>query len=422
MRSKKLYVGLASVFAWIMLMAGSRAAAQTEKVLHSFNNTGGDEPAAGVIFDAAGNLYGTTSRGGSNTCGLDFPGCGVVFELTSTSGGGWTERVLHDFSDSGDDGYLPVSSLVFDAAGNLYGTTVYGGNESCIGAGSGTGCGMVFELTPAAGGERWKEKIVHEFNNGKDGYNPSAGVILDAAGNLYGTTFNGGAYNVGMAYELTPESGGKWTEKILHTFNSNGKNGDGPGSCLSPDSAGNLYGTTADGGNYGLGTAFELEPAAGGGWAGSELYSFSSDDGVGGYPIGGLIFDGSGNLYGTTAVGGSVGFYGTVFELTPKASGGWTESVVFAFDEFSPVGLTFDGADNLYGTLPQAGTFGQGLIFELTPTSGGGWSEKGLYSFTGTGDGGYPNPGLVLDAAGNLYGTTATGGAHGDGTVFEITP
>ena len=423
MRSQKSSIGptaLMAMFAVISFIACTHAAAQTEKVLHSFNGSAGAEPLSGVIFDAAGNLYGTTASGGKNTCGLDFPGCGVVFELTLTSGGGWAERVLHNFSDTGNDGYLPASGLVFDAAGNLYGTTVYGGNESCVGLGSGTGCGMVFQLTPT--GESWREKIVHKFNSGMDGYNPTAAVILDTAGNLYGTTSTGGAHNVGMAFELTPAANGNWKETILHTFNSVGKNGDGPDSALSLDAAGNLYGTAANGGNGGLGTAFELKPPTGAGWTENELYSFTSDNGVGGYPIGGMIFDGSGNLYGTTAVGGSVGFYGTVFELTPKAGGGWTESVVFAFDTLSPVGLTFDAAGNLYGTLPRAGTFSQGLIFELTRTSGGGWSERGLYSFTGTGDGGYPNPGLVLDAAGNLYGTTQTGGAHGDGTVFEIIP
>jgi uncharacterized repeat protein (TIGR03803 family) len=318
-------------------------------------------------------------------------------------------------------GILPASSLAIDAAGNLYGTTVYGGDETCVGAGSGTGCGTVFELIAPAAGKGWSEKIVHKFENGRDGYNPTFGVTLDAAGNLYGTTLSGGANNAGMAYELSPAAGGHWTEKILHTFKSSGNSGAGPSSGLILDSAGNLYGTTADGGVSGLGTAYELKPTTGGGWAWSGLYSFSSKNGVGGYPFGPIALDGSGNLYGTTSVGGSFNLYGTVFQLVRQTSGSWKENVLFDFKALSPLGVTLDSSGNVYSTLPQAGEFAQGEIFELTPISGG-WSERTLYVFNGTGDGGSPTAGLLLDAAGNVYGTTHAGGTRSDGVVFEITP
>src|SRR5664279_2548239 len=193
-----------------ILFATSTWAAAEDTVLHSFSNNGTDGivPDGGVIFDAAGNLYGTTAGGGTYSKG-------TVFELTPTAGGGWTEKVLYSFNGNGTDGYAPYSGLVFDAAGNLYGTTEVGGTFNY---------GAVFELTPAAGGT-WTEQVVYSFaNNGTDGTVPKAGVIFDAAGNLYGTTSQGGTYTLGALFELTPAAGGTWTEQVLHSF-GNGTDG-----------------------------------------------------------------------------------------------------------------------------------------------------------------------------------------------------
>lgn len=218
-----------------------------------------------------------------------------------------------------------------------------------------------------------------------------------------------------------PASGGGWTEEILYSFGNGPEDAAGPGSSLIFDAEGNLYGTTTGGGNGKLGTAFELSPTSGS-WVEKVIFNFHSDDrGVGGYPFSGLIFDGSGNLYGATGTGLS-GLYGAVFELTPNGSGGWMEKVLHAFNGTGATSLMFGTGGNLYGTLWRGGPLGAGEIFELTPATGGGWVERLLHRFTDNRDGGYPNPGLVLDAAGNLYGSTAAGGSQGGGTVFEIKP
>ena len=250
-------------------------------------------------------------------------------------------------------------------------------------------------------------------------------MTSDPAGNLYGATYSGGTYGNGTVFELTPKAGGRWTEKILHSF-SYGKGGYSPNPGLILDAVGNVYGTTIEGGSQkpATGTASELTPEAGGRWAEKVLHSFGADKG-GGIPSAGMIFDGVGNLYGTTAFGGAYD-EGTVFELTPRAGGGWTEKLLHSFgkntDGFMPlVSLALDAAGNLYGATNGGGTYGYGTVFELTPKAGGGWTEKVLHSFGNNADGSSPS-GVVLDTAGNLYGTTSTGGAYNRGTVFEITP
>ena len=412
MRRKRLSIGLRAALAMftVALFVTSTWAATQEKVLHSFGNgTDGDFPEAGLISDAAGNLYGTTIGGGIHNSG-------TVFEAIPQEGGSWTEKVLHSFGN-GTDGAIPYAGLILDAAGNLYGTTFEGGIH---------GYGTVFELSPREGGS-WTEKVLHSFNsNGTDGFYPYAGLILDAAGNLYGTTIGGGIHDYGTVFELSPREDGGWTEKVLHSFNSNDVVGAYPYAGLILDAAGNLYGTTELGGIHKYGTAFELSPTGGGGWTETVLHSFGN--GVdGGYPEAGLIFDAAGNLYGTTVYGG-IHNSGTVFELTPREGGGWTERVLHSFgngtDGYEPYAcLIFDAAGNLYGTTELGGIHGpdSGTAFELTPREGGGWTEKVLHSFNGT-DGALPLAGLIFDAAGNLYATTSEGGIHNSGTVFEITP
>jgi uncharacterized repeat protein (TIGR03803 family) len=445
MRGRRFSIELRSavaIIAAILVATGTCAAA--EKVLHNLGNSikDGHKPFASLIFDASGNLYGTTSEGGTGVdhCSTDTGGCGTVFELTPKAGGGWTERVLHSFTENGNDGIYPTGSLVFDTAGNLYGTTSSGGVY---------GAGTVFELTPASGGN-WTEKTLHNFNYGKDGNLPQAGLIIDASGNLYGTTYGGGVYGAGTVFELMPAAGGKWTEKQLHDFN-NHKNGWAPAGTLTVDGAGNLYGTTILGGvsrcglnGTGCGTVFQLTAEAGGRWSAKVLHRFNGNDGNN--PSTSLVFDASGSLYGTATLGGdhSCGRgsgCGTVFKLTPTAGGNWTETVLHKFSEngkdghFPQAGLIFDAPGNLYSTTYEGGAmgcyfgFGCGTVFELTLAAGGSWTEKILYTFNDNGvDGAGPAAGLIFDASGNLYSTTVRGGdqscgdAYGCGTVFEITP
>ncbi len=263
MRTRTLSLGftaLFAIFAVTPLASARRAAAQTESVLHSFDDSTGDaeEPIGGLVSDASGNLYGTGSGGGTT-----FHNTGAVFELKPATGGGWMEKVLHNFTVA--NGFYPVAAPILDAAGNLYGTTIWGGGLGVTYCGQG-GCGTVWELSPKAGGG-WTETLLHRFDpNGSDGVFPYGGLIFDASGNLYGTTYVGGTFDHGTVYELTPKAAGGWAEKILHSFNSNGKDGERPEDSLIFDASGNLYGTTASGGLYGGGTVFELLPKAGGGW------------------------------------------------------------------------------------------------------------------------------------------------------------
>ena len=393
----------------ITFMLASGAWAATEQVLFNFTGSDGSNPRSALIIDGAGNIYGTASSGGdTKDC---TSGCGVVFELSPTSGGGWTQTVLHAFN--GKDGAYPTAGLVFDKAGNLYGTTFQGGAHND---------GVVFELIP--GSAHWTEKVLHTFDLGYRGQFPVAGLIIDGAGNLYGTTEAG---YFGAVFELTPTSSG-WTFKVLHSFRgSQGKHLFGK---LVLDHAGNLYGTTANGGHgNGGGIVFELTPSASGPWTETVLYEFQGGrhggkDGR--EPMSDLVFDGQGNLYGTTFAGGvHAQGRGTIFKLTPSSSG-WTETILHyggakgGFGYRS--GLIVDASGNLYGTADYGGGFRRGTVFRLTPTATGFWKETVLHSFGGAGDGINPVAGLVRDAAGNLYGTTLGGGTASVGTVFEVTP
>ena len=277
----------------------------TLKVLHSFTGNDGGGPEAGVIFDGGGNLYGTTVGGGAY-------GRGAVFVLSPNPGGGWREKVLHSFRQVRPEGITPFAGLVFDAAGNLYGTTIGGGSsKTCQG-----GCGTVFKLSPVTG-KGWRETVLHSFDdNGTDGALPYGGLIIDGAGNLYGTTFRGGNGRYGTVFEFSPVAGGGWTETILHNFSNNGTDGAEPEFGTLLLAGGNLYGSTPAGGPDGRGTVYKLSPAGGGGWTETILHTFEGDDGIS--PNGSLIMDSSGNLYGTTFSGGTAfGGGGTVFEIMP---------------------------------------------------------------------------------------------------------
>jgi uncharacterized repeat protein (TIGR03803 family) len=259
-----------------------------------------------------------------------------------------------------------------------------------------------------------KYKTLYRFKGRKDGSAPYAGLIFDKAGNLYGTTEFGGAYGKGTVFELTPNGDGTWTESVLHSFTHDGKDGYAPIAGLVLDPAGNLYGTTLGGGAYGnYGTVFQLTPAGDGSWTESVLHSFARGDGI--YPIARLIFDRAGDLYGTT--GGDDAYErGTVFKLTPQQDGTWTESVLHAFNgadgRYPWAGVIFDAAGSLYGTTYHGGDHDAfGTVFKLTRNKDESWTESVLHSFDYA-DGSNPSAGVIFDA-GNLYGTTYNGGDGG---------
>jgi uncharacterized repeat protein (TIGR03803 family) len=429
MPSKKvpnLFLAAFALFFGFLATAVPAFAASKEQILHNFGGgTDGAYPAAGPIFDKAGNLYGTTSLG------EDGAGDGAVVQLVPGTDGKWLEKVLYRFCSifRCADGANPYAGLIFDGAGNLYGTTEYGP------FGGANNFGVVFELSHGTHG-RWTEKALDRLNGWK-GKSPQAGMIFDAAGNLYGTAYEGGVPSCnapsgcGTVFQLIPNKNGTWTTTVVHRF-GRGKDGSYPLAPLILDTVGNLYGTTSDGGAFGsgcsgqgCGTVFELTPGANGKWTETVLHSFGhGKDGF--FPLAGLISDVAGNLYGTTTYGGSFG-PGTVFQLTPGANGKWTEKILHSFnrkDGIAPrAGLIFDAAGNLYGTTEYGGANNRGVVFELSPEKNSKWTVKVLHSFNNDGRDGYsPLGALALGPAGTLFGMTYWGGTHNAGTVFEITP
>jgi len=431
------------VFAALLVVAtpltlpANAAQSLNEYVLHNFQPNTGNFAQGNLIFDASGNLYGTTFYGGTGCDGL---GCGLVFELSPGVGGQWSETVLHYFQ--GPDGADPAAGLTLDAAGNLYGTTEYGGKY---------GSGTVFELTPGTNGQ-WNETVLYSFGQptAANGEIPFAGVIFDAVGNLYGTTYGGGINNncsgyvnggCGVVFKLTPGANGKWAETVLFRFG--GPDGGNPATGLTLDAAGDLYGTTAQGGNFngdcpsGCGLAFELTPRAKGVWAETVMHEFAGGS-DGETPFSSLIADAAGNWYGTAWGGGNSACYtggcGLVFMLTrgmtQSRGGTWEKTDLYVFSNVAegenPGQLTLDASGNLYGpTSFGGGGGGSGVIFKLAPSENGVWTYTVLWAFNGTSDGWDPS-GVILDSQGNLYGTTIAGGnggcLGGCGVVFELTP
>jgi uncharacterized repeat protein (TIGR03803 family) len=367
---------------------------------------------SGLTFDAKGNLHGVTGAGGDHNQG-------TIFELTPGAHG-WTLKTLHSFN--GQDGGSPNGGLIFDAAGNFYGTALGGPGYG--------GAGLAYEMVRTPSG--WRFTILYDFClqfHCPDGGFPGP-LTMDGAGNLFGLAA-GGAYDGGVAFELMPgTSGGSWTESVLYNFDGI-KTGFGPSGQLIFDAAGNLYGTTVSGGRvssscyFGCGTVFEMSRRSGG-WRHRKLWQFDGADG--GAPSQGVVFDGSGNLYGTTYAGGRSKACtddspcGTIFKLTPEAGGHWKETVLYDFPKAAngsvpSSGVVFDKAGILYGTTAGGGnsscTGGCGVVYRLTPTAGGKWKYTVLHKFTGQ-DSAHPD-GMVLDSKGNLYGTAYS-------VVYEITP
>ena len=380
--------------------------AANESVLYSFGGTpDGASPAYNLIRDTAGNLYGVTADDGVY-------GGGIAFELSLQSGV-WTESILHSFGGPGDD-FGASGGLTMDAAGNLYGVA-YGGENT----------GMVYQLSPDGHGN-WTETILKTF--GGSFSIPMDGLTMDAEGNLYGVVEAGGSQGYprnGAVFELSPPpktaKNKQWKYKVLYKFLSpKTKDGSDPNGDLVLDAAGNLYGTANRDGLYGCGNVFELSPGAKT-WTEKILYSFRGlTDGCN--PGGGLIADASGNFYGVTETGG-LDYSGVVFAMSSNA-GNWTETVLYSFtggsDGSFPIGTLTLRDDHLYGvTLYGGNPPGIGVVFELL-SSGDKWTEKALHVFTSSPDGSGPLGGVTFDPKGNLYGTTLYGGTSGNGVVYEI--
>jgi len=416
-----------SALLFLAFCATSRAA--SEKVLYRFHGKDGRGP-VNVIIGPDGALYGTTVEGG-NACS-----CGVVFRLAQATDGKWHEKVLHEFA--GSDGDFPRGTLVADKAGNLYGTTVYGASNGC----SNMGCGVVFELVRGKGAS-WTYKMLYNFSSG-GGLWPYAGLILDSQGQLYGTTSGGGNFTVctsgcGVVFKLAPDGKGNWTESVLYAFGSRANDAAVPMAPLVFDSIGNLYGTTEWGGDDASGAVFELSLKKNGQWADEVLHSFSFATKDGDEPTYGVIFDGSGNLYGTTQFGGTEGQqgWGTAFQLLPSGRGKWREAILRSFNRdkgpgggFISSGLILDAAGNLYGSAGAGGKYNNcGAAFKLTQRAKGKRGEIVLHSFGKANDGCDPIGGLIIESPDRLLGSASigglTGGACGEGgcgVVFELTP
>jgi uncharacterized repeat protein (TIGR03803 family) len=395
-----------------VLIVGVAESVQAQTYKVLYNFTGGQ--------DGAYPKAGLTMDRAGNLYGTAYQGGssnrGTVFKL-GRNGSGWVLSPLYSFTGRLDGG-APIARVVFGADGSLYGTTELGGVHC------GVGCGTVFNLkmTPCKNTLcAWLETVLYQFTGSSDGANPGYGdLTFDGAGHIFGTTFFGGNHAQGVVYKLARQNGG-WTESVLYPF-TGGNDGGNPYSSIIFDKAGKLYGTTYVGGAHRNGTVFQLR-SSGSVWTENTLYAFqgSSD---GGSPFGGVVFDNSGNLYGATS-GGGPGSGGTVYELMPSNSS-WTFAVVYGFNGSAYLpgpydSLTMDAAGNLYGTTIKDGAHGTGSVFQLTP-SFGGWTETDLYDFPSSADGAFPYGNVLIDAKGNLYGTASQGGANGYGVIWEITP
>ncbi len=384
------------------------AQAQKFKVLHTFKGSDGIGPDAQLVRDSSGNLYGTAGGGGTGKCGN--PGCGTAFKMDKTGKLVW----VHSFW--GEDGWQPFPGLLRDAAGNLYGTTAYGGKTShpCPSA----GCGVVFKLN-----KNGKETVLHKFS-GVDGWPPVGPLVEDQGGNLYGATQYGS--DGGVVFKLDKRG----RETVLYSFGCGSHHGCDPGAGVILDAVDNIYGTTFIGGDLncnpgqGCGEVFKVDT----GGHETVLHVFEGSDGAN--PWSPLLLDSAGNLYGTTQKGGNLDCQGglgcgVAYKLSPNSNGTWAETVLYTFCSASNCadgqfpsagGLIQDSAGNLYGTTIEGGAYAGGVVFELDASG----AETVVHNFTGGADGYYPLVGVTLDVAGNLYGTATDGGGRGDGTVFEI--
>ena len=389
-----LFASLSLLF--FLSVQSQTAHSQTYKVLYNFTGQGSDgaTPYGGPTLDSLGNLYGTTNLGGTY-------GSGSVYRL-SPNGSSWKYTSLYSFKG------------VTDGAGPGYGTLAIGADRALFGTTEGGGYfGTAFAICSCPG----REIQLQSFGRGTDGAEPMSGVVLDSSGNFYGTTMLGGANGNGTVYEAK-RSGKTWTESVIYNFTS-GSDAINPVATVSLDAQGNLYGTAPAGGAYGNGAVYKLSRSSSG-WTESVLYSFQgANDGAN--PVGGVIVDKAGNLYGTTFDGGINGG-GIVYELSPS-NGSWTFTVLYSFvgGYGGPYNKLTLSKGSLYGFTNSEGAYGRGSIFKLTP-SNGTWTLTDLYDFTGGSDGGFPYGSVAVDSAGDVFGTAVIGGNSNQGVIFEITP
>jgi uncharacterized repeat protein (TIGR03803 family) len=407
----------------LTLALSGLASAQTESTLYTFKETTSFWPQGALLEDSSGNLYGTTRAGGTY-------GVGTIFKMAPPAvlGGAWTLTTLYSFVPYGSGGYVPVSDLITDSTGAFYGTTYSGGDPVC-------NCGVVYKLIPPAKlGGAWTEQPLYAFTGNSDGRLPAfATLTMNSAGVIYGVTIRGGTWDSGVIYQLTPATGGTYTESVLYSFGDLA-DASTPNGPLTMDSSGALYGVTSLGGVFDAGTAYKFVPASNGQLATeSLLFSFKASTKSGTNPSGSLLFDASGNLYGVTNGGGSANNDGVVYELTP-AKATWTQTILYTFSKQSganPVGgLTWNPTTGaLYGTTSSLNgkTTGDGSVFKLLPPAvpGGAWTESTLFQFTYATVGGYPTGAVTRDPnTGTLYGTAINGGVTGCdlfcGTIWQI--
>jgi uncharacterized repeat protein (TIGR03803 family) len=389
----------------VLTVIGAKAQNYTFSLVHTFKGDDGENPSAGLVRDSESNLYGTTGNGGTPSANCP-SGCGTVFKINHTTG---KETVEYSFTGP-PDGRFP-QGVIRDGANNIYGITVAGGtSQNC--------CGTVFKFDPTNG----VETVLYSFNGDTDGGGPIGNLIRDSAGNLYGITA-GGSSGFGAVFKVDTHN----TETVLYTF-TGGADGGQPEGRLLMDAGGNIYGTTFYGGNLdctdgtlnGCGVIFKLDTSN----HETVLYSFADGGGDGRNPAAGLTRDASGNFYGTTFRGGSGPCNrgcGAVYKFDPTTS---AETVLYSFRNSSdgkhPISeLVRDAKGNLYGTAGGAIEDSLGVVFRVDPSK----KQTVLHRFHGKSDGEFPNTGLVLDAAGNLYGTVSEGGPQGGrGVVFKLHP
>ena len=409
----------------VLVLVTPLQAASTYKVLYTFGALPDGQVPSGVVLDSAGNLYGTTVEGGTGPgCGAN-SGCGTLYKLTPNGDGSWTESILFNFLGDSATGAFP-GGLTFDSSGNLYGTTGTGGPCDDL------GCGTVFKFTPNSDGS-WTHTTLFDFPGLADGTFPTYGLTFDAAGNIYGSTSEGGTQNCGTIYQLSPNPDGSWSHTVLYNFTCNNSiDGSFPAGGLVLGPSGQLFGTSLRGGNatncseISCGRVFVLAKNASGTWVYHSLHSFTGGA-DGGSPETGLVLH-TGKLYGATRSGGDLtcvsGGCGVLFELS-NSSGVWTEQVIRTFeagaDGAYPIATPiFDATGTLYSASQQiSGGPGFGAVLR---------DQVVLHHFVGRLDGEYPDF-LTVDSSGNVFGTTQEGGlvpcgvnpSFGCGVVFEIT-
>ena len=418
------------LLATMFVLTTTARAQYKETILVNFIGGGYGLGAAAIVRDAFGSIYLPVITSNDGTCGE--LACGAIIKLSPNANGTYTETINHSFT-GGSEGNYPIT-LLADASGNLFGSTLVGGISGTHGKDCDLGCGVIFELQPRAAGG-WTYTVLYRFPTVTDGDHPSLSLI-DSAGNLYGWA-DGGASSKSLIFQLSPSSDGTWTKTTLYSFL--GKTDGSFGVPTTIDAAGNVFGTVPVGGstttscNNECGYIFELSPSTSGTWTMTSAYNFKgSPDGAGPTT---LITDVAGNFWGTTFGGGGglstctqyvPNGCGTLFELSPNSTGGWTENVQhrfgFTLDGAYPLALAVDAAGDFYTDQELGGVGSYGTIVKFSPGSSGNWDYTLLYSFANGKGGGYPYYMSVDPSAGDVYGAVLSGGSKDSGAVYRLSP